>query len=561
MDRQILEKLKAYLNGRDELEETATKIGRELKIDQTTVRKYLTQMGVKFKVSESKKKNKAIPVEIDGVIYESILKASKATGIHPNTLHYRFSSEQKEKSKQRYQENKQHHHKINHLAGNRTWARKLLNLAQHRLLVNKNYKNLELTLALDDLEELTKDLDRCMICDQVYDLNIENDISDNQPSLDRIDPSKGYSTDNIRIVCYRCNANHRSDLFRKECGNCKKWTMEHSLYCHRCGDRLEEASFEKNWETWLELKERVLYGEPLSLDRKLKLFNEVKNKDIARGKGNLIPSYKSGLLLVDSFFPNRFKARKANERSYWDWINSEPKMRETIERMTKDQVKIRVGLIPDYIRKVSKYGVARVYNFRPLTARALVARFGKEDGIVYDFSAGFGGRMLGTMIAFDRVNYIGIDPNRETYENLLKLKDFLLNDAKCQGKIEVYCEKSEDFCPRDLVEKVDFAFSSPPYFDLEQYSDDLDQCYRRFPSYPLWKEKYLRATLKNIHQLLKKEGHLAINIKNTNYNLADDLVEIGKEEGLHLVEVLEMELASRKEEGRTEPIFVFQKIP
>lgn len=170
MDSQILEKLKEYLDGRIQIDETATNIGKNLKIDQSTVRKYLTKLGVEFKKHVTKKHNKTIKVEIDGVVYESILKASKATGIHPNTLHYRFSADQKLKSKLRYQENKQHHQKINHLAGNRSWGRKLLALAKHRKMTNQNYKNVDFDLTTEDLELLTKDLTRCLICDQSYDL-------------------------------------------------------------------------------------------------------------------------------------------------------------------------------------------------------------------------------------------------------------------------------------------------------------------------------------------------------------------------------------------------------
>lgn len=560
MSDQILEKIKKYLDGRLEIDETANKVAKNLEINQATARKYLKQLGVSFKKVETKKQNQKIPIEVNGKVYESILQASKATGIHPNTLHYRVSSYQKQKSSQRYQENKQKHHKQTHLAHTRSWGRKLLNLAQHRLRVNSHYKNLDFALSLEEMERLCESLDRCAICDQSYDLNMDSDISDCQPSLDRIDPTKGYTIENVRIVCYRCNTNHRSDLFKKQCKQCQEWVMSHSSFCHRCGSKLLEHCFEENWQSWLLLKERVLEGEKLDKDRRLKLFKELQTKETSKSKGNLIPSYKTGLLLVDSFFPNRFKARKSNEKSFFDWIQKEENMRLVIEKMTQDKVEIRAGLIPDYIRKVSKYKVARVYNFRPLTAREIIRRFGKEGDLIYDFSAGFGGRMIGAASAFEAIHYVGVDPNQETFSNLLKLKDFLLNDVEYKGKIEVFNQTSEEFLPSDLVGRVDIAFSSPPYFDLEQYSDELSQCYRRFPSYPLWKENYLRATIRNIHILLKQNGLFIVNIKNTNYNLADDLLTIAKEEMFSLSDCLEMELASRGADGRTEPIFVFKKM-
>lgn len=65
----------------------------------------------------------------------------------------------------------------------------------------------EKTLTVDYLmERLTKD-NRCECCKKTLDLGYKenNQFSQISPSIDRVDPKKGYTVDNIAIVCWRCN--------------------------------------------------------------------------------------------------------------------------------------------------------------------------------------------------------------------------------------------------------------------------------------------------------------------------------------------------------------------
>ena len=60
--------------------------------------------------------------------------------------------------------------------------------------------------------------------------------------------------------------------------------------------------------------------------------------------------------------------------------------------------------------------------------------------------------------------------------------------------------------------KVDFFFTSPPYFSAEGYSDDENQSYKKFPDYHLWRDGFLKPTLETAVEYLKSGGHLAFNI-------------------------------------------------
>ena len=68
--------------------------------------------------------------------------------------------------------------------------------------------------------------------------------------------------------------------------------------------------------------------------------------------------------------------------------------------------------------------------------------------------------------------------------------------------------------------KLDMVFTSPPYFDREQYSDDDEQSFKAYPKYDDWRDNFLNPTLTNAYQSLRKDRYLL-------WNIAD--IKIGKD--------------------------------
>jgi len=107
------------------------------------------------------------------------------------------------------------------------------------------------------------------------------------------------------------------------------------------------------------------------------------------------------------------------------------------------------------------------------------------------------------------------------------------------------------------------AFSSPPYFDLEDYTIGK-QSYNPSISYKEWQENYLIPTLKNIYLYLNKDGILALNIKNgKTYKLADDAKQLAEQYGFQLINI---ELLNNNQRitssgliNNAENIFIFKK--
>ena len=162
-------------------------------------------------------------------------------------------------------------------------------------------------------------------------------------------------------------------------------------------------------------------------------------------------------------------------------------------------------------------------NFPPLTAKLLYEKFTEHvegDLVIYDPSSGWGGRILGSMSSNRKIHYIGTDPNPDNYDPINRYEyvvDFY--QKHCGNKFfdnnntyEVHQNGSEDFDFGEYSGKLDFVFSSPPYFNREQYSQDENQSFKKFSQYDDWRDNFLRPTLTNCFNNLKNDRWLAWNI-------------------------------------------------
>ena len=176
-------------------------------------------------------------------------------------------------------------------------------------------------------------------------------------------------------------------------------------------------------------------------------------------------------------------------------------------------------------------------NFSPYTAKKLYQTYVKDGGTIYDYSIGYGGRMLGAGLCKNNYKYIGVDPNKDNVSGYDKQIQLIRNinksfdiDYEISGS-EIYHEKWCDV--------ADFAFSSPPYFDLEKYSEDDTQAYVAWPVYTDFLENYWRPTVQNAYKYLKDDGIFALNIKNKQeHKYWDDFSAIVVQEGFVLKELL-----------------------
>lgn len=209
-----------------------------------------------------------------------------------------------------------------------------------------------------------------------------------------------------------------------------------------------------------------------------------------------------------------------------------------------------------------------IQNFKSQNARAIAEYLCPVLwGNIYDYSAGYGGRILGITSSNMRYQYTGIDPNTETVENLNYLNSLILKATNNGGTIVQ--SVSEEYEP----EGIDLAFSSPPYFNLEKYSDEPTQCMVRYTTLDEWFDGYVAPTMKNIHKGLNSDGVFATNIAdyksygNKEYTVCERWIELAEKLGFKYKQTIKMMLNTRpgvgndKVAGREkfEGVYVFTK--
>ncbi|MEO2161508.1 MAG: ParB N-terminal domain-containing protein [bacterium] len=157
-------------------------------------------------------------------------------------------------------------------------------------------------------------------------------------------------------------------------------------------------------------------------------------------------------------------------------------------------------------------GVQTAKNFWPGVARDIYRQFG--GGRVLDTSTGYGGRLVGALASGCVSHYIGIDPNKDTCDG----NEDLLNELNRDDFATLINLPAEDVSA-DMVGAVDMAFTSPPYFSKEHYSDDDTQSWKRYgQDYSALVDGFLKPTFRLMFECLKPGGFCVFNIEDVTLN-------------------------------------------
>ena len=184
-------------------------------------------------------------------------------------------------------------------------------------------------------------------------------------------------------------------------------------------------------------------------------------------------------------------------------------------------------------------------NFPMKAIDGLLEEYCPAGGNYLDYSCGWGVRLLSSLK--HGVNYFGTDPN---YELVPMLREMATDYREATGgapAVDVRCTGSEHL-QEDWVGRMDLAFTSPPYFNLEDYRIG-DQSYKEGTEYESWKENYVEPTVRNCRDYLKPGGIFAFNIKNNfkyvKHDLEGDWARIAEEAGLEYIGEVPLENITR----------------
>lgn len=196
--------------------------------------------------------------------------------------------------------------------------------------------------------------------------------------------------------------------------------------------------------------------------------------------------------------------------------------------------------------------------FKADVSKLLVSKYSQPNDLVYDYSAGFGARMLGTIAAGRK--YTATDPL--TIPELNKMKDYLkLENVRL---IQDGSENANNYLKEN---SVDFIFSSPPYLlkkgkkmvaqeeyakENQAYSLGLDNFY----------DVYWKKTLQNCKSFLKPGKWFGLNTSIKEERMVDMARELfGKEKEIFKLRTVKSHLSGKSKDKNNsqkfEPIYMF----
>jgi tRNA1(Val) A37 N6-methylase TrmN6 len=162
---------------------------------------------------------------------------------------------------------------------------------------------------------------------------------------------------------------------------------------------------------------------------------------------------------------------------------------------------------PFNIKKFRDYMFTNVRfcnNFRVSVALTVLRMFNARKWL--DISAGWGDRLLAA-IGHGVDVYVSVDPNADLHTHYHDMINTLVTPAK-RGNFIVLNDGFETaIIPKH---NYDIVFSSPPFFDLEVYSQCPKDSLIAHPTIDAWYTDFLIVSLKKAYDLLNQGGHMVL---------------------------------------------------
>jgi hypothetical protein len=267
-----------------------------------------------------------------------------------------------------------------------------------------------------------------------------------------------------------------------------------------------------------------------------------------------------GYAIADTFHRHRFDGYVQGKKSPVDGFKDDKILRRILD-FTLEHGRLAANF--SAISLMS--GVQACANFRPGFAAHLYRRFCEPGAAVLDTSTGYGGRLVGAIGSGVVASYTGIDPNQLTCAANLAMLAALGNPIEMQ----IIEQPAEDVKLKTLKRApFDFAFTSPPYFSKEHYSEDATQSFKRYPAGQDWRDGFLAKMLALQFAALKRGAYALVNIEDvkidgTTYPLVEWARECGIAAGFGFDRIEKFPLPASnwvdQDAERFERVLVFRK--
>jgi hypothetical protein len=268
--------------------------------------------------------------------------------------------------------------------------------------------------------------------------------------------------------------------------------------------------------------------------------------------------------VADTYHPHRFHAAAEKMKSPASAFDDATALRKAIRLVIEEnQSNVTDSQLARKLAIVN--GTQAASNFRPGFACYLYRRFCTPGSTVLDTSTGYGGRLVGFMASGVAGRYIGIDPNVPTHDGNIRMAA----DLGFADRVELHNLPAEDVSHDVVADRCDFAFTSPPYFAKEHYSDDDTQSWVRYQDGESWRSGFLQPMMSLQYAALKPGSVAVVNIadvklRGKTWPLVEWTKEAATESGFAYVDTEHFGLTKRfgadmSEEVATEPVLIFRK--
>lgn len=199
---------------------------------------------------------------------------------------------------------------------------------------------------------------------------------------------------------------------------------------------------------------------------------------------------------------------------------------------------------------------AAAADFPPMVARDIFKNY-YHGGRVLDPCHGWGGRLVGAMLA-DVQEYVGVDPSPVAHAGVERIYEAF---KEYQDTKVTLIERPFEDCKWKEGE-FDFAFTCPPYFDVEKYAGE-DTSTKRYPQFEQWCESFYRPLIVNTMRALKDNGVFCIVVGSQLYPLADRLNQICEENGYKVsksdMQIIKKGVLHDTEDDKIDSLFIINK--
>ena len=208
------------------------------------------------------------------------------------------------------------------------------------------------------------------------------------------------------------------------------------------------------------------------------------------------------------YISSMFKAKvNGHEKLYDVWHNRELRKKSICWQFSNEDGVHNAERFLNAIQFQS--GFRSISNLNPSKIVHWIRKHAEADegSVFFDPCAGWGSRMLASKSL--NMKYRAVDANGSLVKELNNMASSLKIDA------EVVHGCASDIVNYEKVlkgEKIGLAFTSPPYFDKEIYSDDAFQSIAEFPDKDMWYEKFIIPMIKNVMNFMDKKGVFILNV-------------------------------------------------